>query len=136
MISRCHVCGRDSLAICPEFSALRRVTSDCKPWPAGGKLGHCAVCGAVAASTDVAWRREADDIYRHYTIYYQGAGAEQSVFDQTMALSLHLFVISTQVPNVPEHLPYGVALLLITIVLMMNALSIGFRVYLRGRKKW
>lgn len=60
----------------------------------------------------------------------------ESVFDQTMALSLHLFVVSTQVPNVPDALPYGVALLLIMIVLVMNALSIGFRVYLRGRKKW
>ena len=60
----------------------------------------------------------------------------QGVFDQTMALSLHLFVVSTQVPNVPEHLPYGVALLLIALVLIMNATSIAFRVYLRGKKKW
>lgn len=60
----------------------------------------------------------------------------QSVFDQTMAMSLHLFVISTQVPGVPEALPYGVALVLIAMVLAMNALSIGFRVYLRGKKKW
>jgi phosphate transport system permease protein len=60
----------------------------------------------------------------------------QSVFDQTMAMSLHLFVISTQVPGVPENLPYGVALVLIGMVLIMNALSIGFRVYLRGKKKW
>ena len=60
----------------------------------------------------------------------------QSVFDQTMALSLHLFVISTQVPDVPEHLPYGVALVLIALVLAMNALSIAFRVYLRRKKKW
>ncbi len=60
----------------------------------------------------------------------------QSVFDQTMAMSLHLFVVSTQVPGVPEHLPYGVALVLIAMVLTMNALSIGFRMYLRGKKKW
>jgi len=60
----------------------------------------------------------------------------QSMYDQTMALSLHLFVISTQVPGVPEHLPYGVALLLIAIVLLMNSLSIAFRIYLRSRKKW
>jgi phosphate transport system permease protein len=60
----------------------------------------------------------------------------ESVFDQTMALSLHLFVVSTQVPGVPEHLPFGVALLLIGIVLLMNTLSIGFRIYLRGKKKW
>ena len=60
----------------------------------------------------------------------------QSVFDQTMAMSLHLFVVSTQVPGVPDELPYGVALVLIAMVLAMNALSIGFRMYLRGKKKW
>jgi phosphate transport system permease protein len=60
----------------------------------------------------------------------------QSVFDQTMAMSLHLFVISTQVPGVPEAMPYGVALVLISMVLVMNAVSIAFRVYLRGKKKW
>ncbi len=60
----------------------------------------------------------------------------ESVFDQTMAMSLHLFVISTQVPGVPEALPYGVALVLIAMVLSMNAISIGFRTYLRRRKKW
>jgi phosphate transport system permease protein len=60
----------------------------------------------------------------------------ESIFDQTMALSLHLFVVSTQVPGVPEHLPYGVALVLIGMVLMMNSLSIGLRMYLRGKKKW
>ena len=60
----------------------------------------------------------------------------QSVFDPTMALSLHLFVISTQVPGVPEETPYGVALLLFGIVLAMNSLSIGLRMYLRSKKKW
>jgi phosphate transport system permease protein len=60
----------------------------------------------------------------------------QGLFDQTMALSLHLFVVSTQVPGVPEHLPYGVALVLIAMVLLMNSLSIAFRMYLRGKKKW
>jgi phosphate transport system permease protein len=60
----------------------------------------------------------------------------QSVFDQTMALSLHLFVVSTQVPDMPENLPYGVALVLISIVLLMNSLSIALRMYLRGKKKW
>ena len=60
----------------------------------------------------------------------------QSVFDQTMAMSLHLFVISTQVPDVPDALPYGVALTLISMVLLMNAISIAFRMVLRSRKKW
>lgn len=60
----------------------------------------------------------------------------QGVMDQTMALSLHLFVVATQVPNVPEGLPFGVALVLIGLVLIMNSLSIAFRMHLRGKKKW
>jgi phosphate transport system permease protein len=60
----------------------------------------------------------------------------QGVFDQTMALSLHLFVVSTQVPNMPEQLPFGVALVLISMVLLMNSVSIALRMYLRGKKKW
>jgi phosphate transport system permease protein len=60
----------------------------------------------------------------------------QGVFDQTMALSLHLFVVSTQVPEMPEAVPYGVALVLISMVLLMNSVSIALRMYLRGKKKW
>jgi len=60
----------------------------------------------------------------------------QGVFDQTMALSLHLFVVSTQVPEMPEAVPYGVALVLISLVLLMNSVSIALRMYLRGKKKW
>ena len=59
-----------------------------------------------------------------------------TLFDQTMAMSMHLHVISFQVPDVPEALPYGVALVLIAMVLGMNSLSIMFRTYLRGKKKW
>ena len=74
-------------------------------------------------------------------IMFTGAAAflpflPQSVFDQTMAMSYHLFVISTQVNEVPERLPYGVALVLVALVLGMNSLSIAFRMYLRGKKKW
>ena len=60
----------------------------------------------------------------------------QGIMDQTMAMSLHLFVVSTQVPGVPEDLPYGVALVLIAMVLLMNSISIAFRTWLRGKKKW
>jgi phosphate transport system permease protein len=60
----------------------------------------------------------------------------QGVMDQTMAMSLHLYVISTMVPGVPEQTEYGVALVLVSMVLVMNAASVALRVYLRGRKKW
>ena len=58
------------------------------------------------------------------------------LFDQCMALSMHLFTISTQVPDVPKALPYGIAVVLLSTVLAVNALAIIVRVYLRSRKKW
>jgi len=59
-----------------------------------------------------------------------------SVKDQCMALSMHLFVVSTQVPNVPVAVPYGTALVLLGLVLCVNATTIVIRSRLRGRRKW
>lgn len=58
------------------------------------------------------------------------------LFDQCMALSMHLFTISTQVPDVPKALPYGTAVVLLGIVLAINAVFIVVRTSLRVRKKW
>ena len=58
------------------------------------------------------------------------------LFDQCMALSMHLFTISTQVPDVPNALPYGTAVVLLGTVLAVNALSIVVRIRLRSRRKW
>ncbi|HNS72109.1 MAG TPA: phosphate ABC transporter permease PstA [bacterium] len=58
------------------------------------------------------------------------------LLDQCMALSMHLFTISTQVPDVPEALTYGTAVVLLGVVLLFNALAIFLRVKLRGKKKW
>jgi phosphate transport system permease protein len=59
-----------------------------------------------------------------------------SVFDQCMALSMHLFTISTQVPNVPQEMTYGTALVLVGVVVLVNATSIVVRVRLRRRRRW
>jgi phosphate transport system permease protein len=56
--------------------------------------------------------------------------------EQCMALSMHLYVISTQVPGVKEALPYATAVVLLSSVLLVNGAAIVFRVYLRNRKKW
>ena len=56
--------------------------------------------------------------------------------DQCMALSMHLYTISTQVPDVPAALPYATAVVLLGAVLVVNALAILIRLYLRSRKKW
>lgn len=59
-----------------------------------------------------------------------------SLFDQAMALPYHLYVISTQVPNVDEKVRYGTALVLLTLVLFMNLVAIIIRYKFRKQKKW
>jgi phosphate transport system permease protein len=58
------------------------------------------------------------------------------LMDKCMALAMHLYTISTQIPNVPESLQYAIAVALLGVVLLVNALSIGLRVYLRTHRKW
>ena len=60
----------------------------------------------------------------------------QSIFDQAMALPYHLYVISTQVPNVAESIRYGTALVLLALVLSVNLVAIIIRYKLRKNKKW
>lgn len=60
----------------------------------------------------------------------------QTVFDQCMALSMHLFTISTQVVGVPDAYPYATALVLILLILSVNSIAVGLRTYFRTRRKW
>jgi phosphate transport system permease protein len=59
-----------------------------------------------------------------------------SLSDQTMALSMHVFALVTQVPNVPEEMKYGTALVLVGTVLLFNTASIALRLWLRRHRKW
>ncbi|MBC7249741.1 MAG: phosphate ABC transporter permease PstA [Anaerolineae bacterium] len=59
-----------------------------------------------------------------------------SLFDQTMALPYHLYVISTQVPGMPLQIQYGTALVLLTLVLSMNIMATMIRSYYRRRREW
>jgi phosphate transport system permease protein len=56
--------------------------------------------------------------------------------EQCMALSMHLYTVSTQVPNVKESIPYATAVVLLGSVLLVNASAITLRVWLRNLKKW
>ena len=60
----------------------------------------------------------------------------KSMFEQAMALPYHLYVISTQVPNVDEKIRYGTALVLLLIVLFMNLAAMTIRRHFRKQKKW
>jgi phosphate transport system permease protein len=59
-----------------------------------------------------------------------------SIFEQAMALPYHLYVISSQVPNVQEKIRYGTALVLLALVLFMNLAAIIIRYQFRKKKKW
>ena len=50
-----------------------------------------------------------------------------SVFDQVMVLPYHLYVISTQIPNIKTEYTYGTALVLVGLVLMTNFIAIVLR---------
>lgn len=60
----------------------------------------------------------------------------RSVFDQVMALPYHLYVISTQVPNLPLKLSFATAFVLITLVFLMNLISVILRAHFRKKKLW
>lgn len=60
----------------------------------------------------------------------------QSIFDQTMALPYHLYVISTQVPNMPLSIQYGTALVLLLLVLSMTLIASLVRTNVRRRREW
>ena len=59
-----------------------------------------------------------------------------SPFDATMALPYHLFVISTQVPEMPPQIQYGTALVLLVFVLGMNLVATTIRSRARARRQW
>ena len=59
----------------------------------------------------------------------------KSAFDQAMALPYHLYIISTQIPNISESYRYGTALVLVGLVVIMNLAAIIIRSKFR-RKKW
>jgi phosphate transport system permease protein len=60
----------------------------------------------------------------------------RSVFDQVMALPYHLYVISTQVPNIPLELSFATAFVLIALVFLMNLVSIILRAHYRKKRLW
>jgi len=59
-----------------------------------------------------------------------------SIFDQTMALPYHLYVISTQVPGMPIRIQYGTALVLLLFILSMNLLATLLRRHYRKKRVW
>lgn len=61
-----------------------------------------------------------------------------SMFDQVMALPYHLYILSTQLPDVDKARPmqYGTALVLMILVLGLNLFAILLRAHFRKKYRW
>ncbi len=59
-----------------------------------------------------------------------------SIFDQSMALPYHLYVIATQVPGMPLSVQYGTALVLLLLVLSLTLVATVIRTNNRRRRQW
>ena len=70
------------------MAELPRVSSDCKPVPAGGRLCQCAACGALQRPITPQFLKEIADIYAGYDVYYQSGGLEQLVWDAAASTTL------------------------------------------------
>ena len=68
--ARCQICGDGTLNELTAFADLPRVTSDCKPWPSGGRLAMCTSCGGIQKILDARWFAEIGEIYGAYEIYH------------------------------------------------------------------
>jgi SAM-dependent methyltransferase len=76
----CQICGQYGLREFPRFRDLARVTSDSRPWSAGGRIAVCSECSAVQKLIEPAWLGEIGHIYKSYAIYNQAGGKEQPIF--------------------------------------------------------
>jgi phosphate transport system permease protein len=71
-----------------------------------------------------------------YRAIAEGDLMAYGIHDQCMALSMHLYTVTTQVNGAPEALPFAVATVLIVAIILINSTAIATRAWLRSRKKW
>jgi phosphate transport system permease protein len=55
---------------------------------------------------------------------------------QSMALSMHVYALVTQIPDVSQEMKYGSALVLVGTVVILNSFATALRMYLRRNRKW
>ena len=80
--SLCLCCGTAALREIAGFTELPRVTSDSKPFGAGGRLFVCSACGLTQKLPDPAWLAEIAGIYDAYNMHHQAGGTpDQVIFD-------------------------------------------------------
>ncbi|MFZ4768113.1 MAG: phosphate ABC transporter, permease protein PstA, partial [Roseimicrobium sp.] len=63
-----------------------------------------------------------------------GAWMPYALDEQCMALSMHLYTLSTQTPGVAPSVSNATAVLLLMLVFLVNSAAIALRMYLRSRE--
>jgi hypothetical protein len=113
----CIACEKENFILFEEFSALKRVTSDCKPFPEGGALTLCKGCQTIQKIPNQQWLEDINQIYQQYEVYSQSNGEEQAVFQQKSGTAtkrsevLAEFISNTNLLNITSGnvLDYGCA---------------------------
>jgi len=59
-----------------------------------------------------------------------------SVFSKVMALPYHVYVLATQVPNPPQSVVWGTALVLVSMVTIVSVIAASWRSAQRRKVKW
>lgn len=108
-----------------RFQTIRRVVL---PIAAPGILTG-AILGIGRAAGETA------PILFTAAVFYQ-KDLPSSVWSPVMALPYHLYIMATQVPDAPAKLQWGIALVLLLVVLFANLGAIIIRSRLRAKRKW
>ena len=101
----CPHCAHPALEGVREFRLLRRVTSDCRPWPAGGRLCVCGHCGIVQKIIVAASPRSPRDVCGLRGLSPGGrrrAGRVRAVLGRRSARSLRLLGLLRDAVTLPH----------------------------------
>ena len=77
----CLICDVGTVKEFDGFQKLKRVTSDAKLFPSGGRLGICDTCSTVQKFADKKWLSEIDEIYKDYSTFSVEGFIDQQVYD-------------------------------------------------------
>lgn len=84
----CIICGgKKGQVYREEFQQFQTVTSDCRPFGAGGELLLCSFCDTVYRPRTNQWRANCRKIYSNYVAHRQGHGDEQKLFESSSSIS-------------------------------------------------
>lgn len=99
-MQECVVCEQKELRAVGNYEPLRRVTSDCRPWPAHGSLQVCHHCGTVQKLPTESWLGEIKEIYDTYNLFALASGSEQVIFAGDVPQSRSMLLIDFLNANV------------------------------------